>query len=176
MSIILIGYRGSGKTTLGGRLAARLGWGFADLDQRITAAAGLSIGEIFSRYGEGEFRAIESRQLEQIVKLKDHVISLGGGAVLAESNQTVIRGSGHTVVYLHADAAELHRRIIADPATADSRPGLTALGGSAEEVANLLGARLPIYRQLKHIELDVNSMPVDTLVETLHAQLRSSAQ
>ncbi len=168
MSIVLIGYRGSGKTTLGRTLAAELDWPFVDLDERIVQRAGMSITEIFQQHGEAGFRQWETGQLFEVLLLRNHIISLGGGAVLAEENRHAIIKSRHLVIYLKASAEELHRRIIADPATAAQRPGLTHLGGSVEEVRELLAKREPIYQQVKTIELDVNSAPIKDLVKQLH--------
>jgi shikimate kinase len=167
-SIILIGYRGSGKTTLGKQLAQRLGWPFVDLDVRITEQAGKTIREIFAQHGELKFRELETQHLLETLQLNSHVISLGGGAILAEANRKAIKASGHLVVYLKATPEELHRRILADPATAANRPGLTHLGGSVEEVRTLLTLREPLYSDVKNIELDVSSASVDTLAEQLH--------
>jgi shikimate kinase len=172
MSIVLIGYRGSGKTTLGRRLAEALRYSFVDLDERIVAAAGMSIREIFAHHGESGFRKLETAHLLDVVRLQDHVLSLGGGAVLAEENRWAIKASEHVVVYLKADAETLHRRIVADPATAASRPGLTHLGGNVDEVRTLLAQREPLYQELKHIELDVNTTTTDTLITELKALLR----
>jgi shikimate kinase len=168
MSLLLIGYRGSGKTTLGRRLAEQLHWSFVDLDEVIVEGAGMSIREIFAKQGEAGFRQMETQLLLEILQLKNHVISLGGGAILAEQNRQAIKSAGHTVVYLRAEPEVLHRRIIADPATAAQRPGLTHLAGNIDEVRQLLAYREPLYREVKNIELDVNSAPTEVLV----AQLR----
>src|ERR1039458_30229 len=125
MSVLLIVYRGSGKTTLGRRLAEELRWLFIDLDERIVQHAGMSIREIFARHGEPTFRQMETERLLEVVQLQNHVISLGGGVVLAEQNRRATNSAGHTLVYLRADPEVLHRRIVADPATTAQRPGLT---------------------------------------------------
>ena len=135
----------------------------------------MSIREIFAKQGESAFRQMETEHLLEVLRLKDHVISLGGGAILAEQNRRAIKTTGHTVVYLSAEPEVLHVRIIADPATAAQRPGLTHLGGSVDEVRSLLAHRQPLYRELKHIELDVNSAPTDTLVAQLKALLLASS-
>ena len=171
MSIVLIGYRGSGKTTLGKLLAGELGFAFVDLDQVIVQNAGRSIRDIFTDEGEAGFRKRETQALRNVLEKVDHVISLGGGAVLAEQNRLAIKGSGHTVVYLRAGAEELHRRINADPTTAAQRPSLTKLGGSVEEVRSLLQQREPIYQQLKTTELNVESNDLPTLVWQLIEKL-----
>jgi shikimate kinase len=167
MSILLIGYRGSGKTTLGRALAEHLKWPFIDQDQSITEQAGMSIRQIFEKHGEAHFRRLETEHLLALLRLKKHVISLGGGAVLADENRHAITNSGHSVVYLRADAEELHRRILADPITAEQRPGLTHLGGNIDEIRTLLAAREPIYEQLKTVELNVHRKTILHLLEEL---------
>jgi shikimate kinase len=167
VSILLIGYRGSGKTTLGSALAARLGWSFVDLDQRISQAAGMTIREIFQRHGQPHFRDLETLHLLQSLKLKNHVIALGGGAVLAKANQKAIAEARHPVVYLKAAAQELHRRILADPVTAQQRPSLTHLGGNVDEIRALLAEREPIYLSVKTVELNVQGKAIDELVDEL---------
>jgi shikimate kinase len=181
MSIVLIGYRGSGKTTLGRGLARELKWRFIDLDELIVQRVGFSIREIFEQQGEGVFRKAESDVLLDALGREDHVISLGGGAVLAEENRRAIANSGHVVIYLRAEPEELHRRIAADPLTAANRPGLTRLGGSVEEVRELLAQRGPIYQQVKTIELDVNAADTEALIRSLllklpHSQLKTNPQ
>jgi shikimate kinase len=99
------------------------------------------------------------------------VISLGGGAILAEANRRVIADSGHPVVYLKAEAEELHRRIVADPATAEQRPGLTYLGGSVEEVRQLLARRESLYQEVKTIQLEADKS-TDELIEQLKGHMK----
>lgn len=164
MSIVLIGYRGSGKTTIGRRLADRLWWKFVDSDEQIVARAGKTIREIFEQQGEEAFRDLEAQVVAEVLKLSDHVISLGGGAVLREANREAIKKSGHAVIYLKCDPAVLHERIAADTATAENRPALTNLGGSIEEIKQLLDAREPIYRQTMTAELDVTNQSIDDAV------------
>src|SRR4051794_9271902 len=87
MSIVLIGYRGSGKTTIGRKLADRLWQTFVDTDERIVARAGKSIREIFDQHGEAHFRQIEREVVGEAAKLVDHVIALGGGAPAHAENR-----------------------------------------------------------------------------------------
>jgi shikimate kinase len=159
------------NTTLGKQLADKLRWPFVDLDERIVEKAGMPIRDIFAQHGESGFRKMETQHLLDVIQLQNHVISLGGGAVLADENRLAIRSTNHHVVYLKATPEELHRRILADPATAAQRPGLTHLGGSVDEVRTLLAKRESLYQELKTIELDVNSLPADALVDRLQALL-----
>ena len=165
MSILLIGYRGSGKTTIGKRLADRLWQPFVDTDELIVRKAGKNIKQIFEEQGEAAFRDLEEQAVKEAVSLSEHVISLGGGSVLREANRQAIKNSGRPVIYLKCEPAELHKRIHADPATAETRPGLTHLGGSLEEITKLLTDREPLYREVKTAELDVTRLtPEDACV------------
>jgi shikimate kinase len=170
-NIVLIGYRGSGKTILGPKLAARLRLGFVDTDALIVGRAGKSIKEIFEREGEERFRDLESDAVTQVMGLADHVIALGGGALGRESNRQAIRAAQSRVVYLRCEPEELWRRIQADPQTAAMRPSLSHLAGSLEEVRHLLSRREPIYRQMKRHELDVTRLSPDEAVIQLAALL-----
>lgn len=165
MSIVLIGYRGSGKTTIGKRLADRLWQPFVDVDDLIVKKAGKNIKRIFEEEGEPAFRDLESQVVKDVCKLTDHVIGLGGGTLGREENRQAIRDAGHKVIYLRCEAGELHRRIQSDPQTADTRPNLTALGGGIDEITAMLAQREPLYRQVMHAELDVTHLtPEDAVV------------
>jgi shikimate kinase len=165
MSIALIGYRGSGKSTVGKRLADRLWHTFVDTDELIVKRAGKSIREIFESDGESKFRELESQVVSEVCKLPDHVIALGGGAVMREENRRAIKDAGLKVIYLKCDPEELLKRIESDPATAAARPSLTSLGGGIEEVRKILTEREPVYRSVMTGELDVTNLsPQDAVV------------
>lgn len=161
MSAILLGYRGSGKTTLGKKLADRLWQKFVDTDDLIVAAAGKSIREIFERDGEKRFRDLETEAVRKALGMSDHVIALGGGAVLREENRKLIKESGLKCVYLRCEPQVLLARIQSDPATAANRPHLTGLGGGIEEINKLLAEREPHYREIMTGELDVTNLTAD---------------
>ncbi|MDB5321591.1 MAG: shikimate kinase [Phycisphaerales bacterium] len=164
MSIVLIGYRGSGKTTTGQKLADRLWQDLVDTDKLIVKKAGKTIKEIFEQEGEQNFRNLESEVVREVVKLQDVVISMGGGAVLREENRQAIKESGHKVIYLKCEPTELHRRIEADEATSMMRPNLTQFGG-VEEIERVLAEREAIYREMKTAELDVTNLsPEEAMV------------
>jgi len=167
MSIFLVGYRGSGKTTVGLLLAGRLAKPFVDLDQQIVAMAEKSIKMIFAEDGEKYFRDLETQALLAAIQQPEQVIALGGGALIREENRAAIKAGGHQVVYLRCDASELVKRIAADPATAANRPNLTGLGGGLAEVQTLLAQREPIYRAVCHYEIDVTYLPATAVAEEL---------
>ena len=168
MVVTLIGYRGSGKTTVGRLLAERLGWGFVDCDERIVAFAGKTIREMFEEEGgETNFRNIETLVVLDLMDLKQHVISLGGGAILRSENRSEITSRSHAIIYLQADPEELHHRIHADTATAANRPALTKLGGGIEEIRSVLAAREPIYRQVMTAEVNVTQQTPEQVVDEI---------
>lgn len=163
MGLILIGYRGSGKTTIGRKLASRLWWKFVDTDALIVQSAGKSIKEIFEQDGEPHFRALETVAVQTACGLQDHIIALGGGAVMKEENRAIIKSSGHKIAYLRCTPEVLLQRIQSDTATLLNRPNLSALGG-IKEIENLLGQREPLYRELQSFELDVTNLTPDEAV------------
>jgi shikimate kinase len=165
MSTVLIGYRGCGKSTIGQKLADHLWLKFADTDTIITTKAGKSIKEIFDSGGEAAFRDLEGEAVQEVAKLQDHVIALGGGAALREENRRVIKEAGHRVIYLKCEPAELLKRINSDPLTGELRPHLTALGGGIDEINKVLAEREPIYRQMADAELEVTYLePAEAMV------------
>ncbi len=164
MSIVLIGYRGSGKSSIGQKLADRLWQDFVDIDDLIVERAGKSIKEIFEQDGEPAFRVIETGVVREVARLEEVVISLGGGTVLKEENRAALTAGGHKIIYLRCEAETLHARIHADTKSALTRPSLTALGGSLEEVQQMLAIREPLYRSIMTAELDVTNLTVEEAV------------
>lgn len=149
----LIGYRGTGKSTVGKILAERLNRRFLDADLEIEARAGRSIPEIFAVSGEPAFRDWEERTLRELVR--DHpggILATGGGAVMRPANRALLLKHG-LVVWLKADADELARRLSADPRQGAARPALTPAGTIAE-IGSLLEARSPSYAELAHRVID----------------------
>jgi shikimate kinase len=153
--VILVGYRGSGKTTVGRLLAAHLGWDFADADDLIEATAGKSIAEIFAAEGEAGFRNREAAALGELCQRERLVLATGGGAVLRPANRELLRAAGF-IAWLTAHPETAWARLQRDPATAARRPNLTATGG-VEEVRNLIAAREPLYRELAHFVADADA-------------------
>ena len=173
MTLILIGYRGSGKTTVGEALARRLGLNFLDIDQEITRQTRQTIRQIFQQRGESGFRDLECQAIAEALRLDDHVIAVGGGALGREENRRLLQSSGHAVVFLQCRPEELLRRIQADPATADNRPSLTDLGGGIEEIQKLLSQREPIYRLVMTAELDVTALTPEQAVSQIAQMLQT---
>ena len=167
MSIVLIGYRGSGKTTLGQLLAQRLNRPFLDTDDWITRRAGCSIADIFARHGETHFRQIEHEAVLHAAQQSNHVIALGGGALHPPANRHAFAAPDHRIVYLRCEPHELLRRIQADAARGHARPPLTAHGGNLEEIRQVLAEREPIWREVMTHQLNVTSLSPEQAADAL---------
>lgn len=168
-NIILIGYRGSGKTTVARTLATRLGWTGVDADELIEARAGRSIRDIFDQDGEAGFRRLEADIIREVCSSPRQVISVGGGAVLSPVNRGVLRQAGFCV-WLTAPPEELERRIQADARTTATRPALTAYN-AAEEIRRLLQEREPLYASLADHVVNTAGQPVDDVADAILRRL-----
>lgn len=155
MNLILVGYRGSGKSTIGTILAKRLGWSFLDLDTLVAQRAGLTISQIFAQEGQTAFRQRERDAFFSLRKFKNHVIALGGGAPLDPDIRTLAKRMGK-VVWLRAPAVILWTRINRDQQSPNDRPDLTEAGGLTE-VEALLPQREPLYRSAANHTVDTFS-------------------
>ncbi len=161
MRLVLVGLRGSGKTSAGIEAAARIGAAFVDLDQRIEAR-GRTIPQIFAEAGEAGFRALEREVIAELQPPDPAVIATGGGAVLHPENRARLRQLG-TVVYLAAEPAVLAARV------ADSdRPPLVD-GGPEAEARTLLSIRDPLYREVADHVVPTDSLSVAEVAARLVA-------
>lgn len=139
-AVFLVGFMGSGKSSLGQELARRLHWEFVDLDARIEARQGQSISEIFQKQGEPEFRLAETAALRELTESleRNSVVALGGGAFAQEKNRELLRH--WPSVFLEAPVDELWQR------SSDDKQG-RPLRRDREQFARLYADRLPFYRQ-----------------------------
>lgn len=152
-AIVLVGYRGCGKTTIGTALATALGWPFVDADRILERRAGRPIGRIFADDGEGAFRDREEAVLGDLLATPaPWVLATGGGAVLREANRKALVASPAAVVYLHAAPAVLAARLAAD---AGDRPSLTGKPVD-QEVEEVLAVRDPLYRAVASRVVEVD--------------------
>ncbi len=163
--IYLIGFMGSGKSTIGRNLANKLGWSFVDIDRKIEATTGKTIPEIFSECGEEWFRNVESEVLRSVGSLSYTVISTGGGAPCHGDNMDYMIETGLTI-YLKMSAEQLKRRLAN---SSGERPLLKGLTGEKllEYIRNKLAEREKWYCRA---EMTVNSM--DTGYSVLLPMLR----
>ncbi|MEK6643361.1 MAG: shikimate kinase [Planctomycetota bacterium] len=165
MNLLLIGHRGSGKSTVGQLLATRLDYRFTDTDEIIIEQSGRTIADIFARDGEQAFRRMEKKVLESLRKAQSRVISLGGGSVMDPDNRVLVRRLGK-VVWLRAPAAVLWSRISKDPHTSRTRPNLTASGGLAE-VESVLEEREPVYQSIANQIIDTMTMTSEEVADSI---------
>lgn len=165
MILSLIGYRGSGKSTVAAILAQRLGWAWVDSDREIVRRTGKPIREIFATDGEAAFRALERQVLSELLSRDDLVLATGGGAILNEDTRNQMKSAGPTV-WLTASIDTLTGRLAGDSNTTDDRPNLTDVGGRAE-IESMLNERNPIYEECADITLPTD----DTDPETLAGQI-----
>ncbi|MFK7840935.1 MAG: shikimate kinase [Sphingorhabdus sp.] len=159
-SIVLVGLMGVGKTTVGRRLAKRLGLGFADADEEIERAAGLTVEEIFSRFGEDYFRDGERRVIARLMEGKRQVIATGGGAFMNDDTRALILEQA-TAIWLDADLDTLVKRV----SRRNTRPLLKS-GDPAKILADLAAERNPVY-STAHIHVTGNDSPHETTVEKI---------
>ena len=173
MNLFLIGYRGSGKTTVAAALAGELGWPWIDADAELERRAGKSIKQIFDDGGEPAFRDLESAVVADLAQRDQYVIALGGGAVLREQNRKALQGRG-CVVWLRASPDTLAARIAADATTAERRPNLTGQGGLVE-IRELLAVRTPIYEACADVTIDADGRTPAEIVREIVALLPADA-
>jgi shikimate kinase len=166
--LALIGYRGTGKSTVGRILAERLDRTFVDADLEIASQAGCSIPAIFAAWGEPGFRDREERVLAEITRSHPAaILATGGGAVLREANRRRIAGFGF-VVWLRAHPAELSRRLQADRRGLADRPALT-LAGTLAEIDQVLEARSPLYRGLADLTIETDGKSPHEIADSILA-------
>lgn len=149
-NIVLIGFMGSGKTTVGRELQQRLGYPLVDMDQVIEQRAGKPITAIFADDGESVFRDMETELLRELTDpdAPQRIISTGGGVVMREENQQLLRALGY-VVWLQAPAEVILERTGKNR----SRP-LLQTEDPSEVIQRLMQTRLPLYQETAHLKLD----------------------
>ena len=157
-SIVLVGMMGAGKSSVGRRLAARLGVSFVDADTEIESAAGMSIAEIFAKHGEGYFRSGEARVIARLLDNGPQVLATGGGSVMDQKTRDLIHIKGVSV-WLKADLDVLLKRT----KRRNDRP-------LAEKIKDLLPMREPVYA-LSDIVVQSRDEPHETIVEEIIAKL-----
>ncbi|MFD5093635.1 shikimate kinase [Amycolatopsis thailandensis] len=155
---VIIGPPGSGKSTVGPALAARLGLAFRDSDDDIVASAGKPITDIFAEEGEPAFRALEEKMVAKALAEHEGVLSLGGGAPITPSTRE--RLAGHTVIFLNVGMAAGVQRA----GLSTARPLLAGVNPRATYKA-LLDARLPVYREVAAFEIETDRLTADEVVD-----------
>jgi shikimate kinase len=164
-SIVLVGMMGSGKSSIGRRLAARIGIPFVDADAEIEKAAGMSISDIFAERGEAEFRSGEARVIRRLLQGGPQVLSTGGGAFMDADTRAVIAASGISI-WLNAEFEVLMKRI----RRRHDRP-LLRTPDPAATLRKLMAEREPTYA-LADLIIESRDEPHEKIVEDIVRALR----
>ncbi len=168
--ITLIGYRGSGKSTIAAGLADVLGSSWVDADDVLEADVGMTIAAFIATRGEPAFRDLETTLLRRLLAAEQGVLATGGGVVLRNENRSLLRAAARPVVWLTAPASVIRARLAADPTTAHRRPALSG-GDVLDEVATALATREPLYREAADAVIDVSTAPPAEIVARIIAWL-----
>ncbi len=162
--VYLTGFMGAGKSAIGRRLAAALGWEFIDLDERVEETAGLPIAVLFERRGEDGFRALERTELTATLRRTRVVVATGAGALAQPGALELLRGRG-LIIWLKLPFAELAQRV--EAAGTGARP----LYGDRRRARQLYRERLPFYRQADLVLAVDGGQSIETIVRRLVAEL-----
>ena len=165
MNLVMIGYRCTGKSTVGRRLAARLKMRFVDTDDLIEERQRTSVRDMVKARGWDYFRALEKQVIAGISTDDGLVIALGGGAVLDPQNVMAVKKNG-LLIWLKADSKTLLRRMNEDSRTFSQRPTLTGWGAS-EEIEEVIATREPFYQRASEFCFDTSALDVEAVVEKI---------
>lgn len=159
-NIVLTGFMGTGKSSIGRRLARELHLKFIDTDGLIEKEAGKSIAQIFAEHGEGYFRKLESKAIEDVASKANVIIATGGGAIVNPENLEALKKNG-IVICLTASIDSILARV----GSGDERP-LLSEGGKREAISNLLKQREPFYKKADFI-IDTTAKSTKEVVEEI---------
>ena len=171
LNLVLIGYRATGKTSVGARLAEVLQRPFVDLDQVLVREAGRSVADIVAQGGWAEFRRLEKELVARYRDAQGLVLATGGGVVLDPDNVAALRENG-IIIWLRADPAAIQARLAQDQPRDANRPSLTG-GDTIREVLTVLEARAPLYQAAAQISIDTTHRSVSQVMKLVLAALKS---
>ena len=163
--IVLIGLPGSGKSSVGRRLARKLDLPFIDADAAIEQRVGISIRDYFERNGEPAFRDVEQVVLQELLTVQSTVLATGGGAVLRDVNREVLHRDGY-VIYLRSSPEDLLTRL-----RHDTKRPLLQVADPLSRLRDLHALRDPLYREIAHAVIDTGRPSVAGLVHTIVSRL-----
>lgn len=165
-NVILIGFMGCGKSTVGIKLSYRLRRSMLDTDKMIEKEEGRTISEIFATEGENYFRDLETRCLKKLIAtVNNQIISVGGGLPVREENHALLKKLGK-VVYLRANAETIYERVKHDT----SRPLLQG-ENPQEKIRTLMNQRADVYEKAADVIIDVDDKDFDTILDEIAASL-----
>jgi len=170
-NLVLIGYRGTGKTSVGARLAEVLQRPFVDLDQVLVSEAGRSVADIVAQGGWAEFRRLEKQLVARYRNTRGLVLATGGGVVLDPNNVAALRENG-ILIWLTADPAAIQTRLAQDQPRDANRPSLTG-EDAIREAAAVAEERAPLYLAAAQISVDTTHRTVGQVVKLVLEALES---
>ena len=162
-SIVICGFMGCGKSTIGSLLARKMGMAFVDMDSYIEKKEGKSVSEIFEQSGEEHFRMLEREAAKELSGKKGLVIATGGGTLTFRENVDTLRKSGN-IVLLDIPVEVVEERLKYDT----TRP-LLARPDKSEAIRELYNKRLPLYRYAADISVDASNSPMQVCMEIMSA-------
>lgn len=163
---VIVGAPGAGKSTVGRRLAGRLGVDFADTDTLVEDRAGKPVADIFVSDGEAAFREMEREEIDHALRTFDGVLALGGGAVLDDTTRAALRDQ--RVVWLQVDLTNATQRVGLNSA----RPLL--LGNVRGTMLMMLEARTPLYQEIADYRIETSGRTVKEVVNEAESMLKDS--
>jgi shikimate kinase len=168
-NVFLIGYRCTGKTSVGKLLSKKLGWPFIDTDSLLVSDSGQSIKEIVETHGWQTFRKMEHAIIKEVCCLDRRIVATGGGAVLNADNVKLMKKRGN-LVWLRATPKTIRKRMMQDTDTDAFRPALT-LKDSMNEIEETLLKRDPCYRQAMDFFVDTDGRQINEVCDIIMQQL-----
>lgn len=172
VNISLIGFRATGKSTVGKILAEGLGWRFIDMDELLSESFGMNISDWVRDHGWEPFREAESQLLETLAGQEGIVLATGGGAILRPTNRETLKKRFFNV-WLRASAAVLFQRLAGDPKTHSNRPALTSLS-LRDEIESALREREQFYEETADLEMDTEESTAAELALSIRAVMEKN--
>ncbi|SCH10408.1 MULTISPECIES: shikimate kinase [unclassified Romboutsia] len=163
MKLILIGLMGSGKTTIGKELSIKLGYKFIDMDDEIEKSEGMTIVEIFEKYGEKKFRDLETDLLKKIILQDDVIISTGGGIIKEKINRELLKEQ-ENVIFLDGNITTLINHLSFE---CEKRPLLKNTDDLYKKIEELLKERYEKYKESSRIKIDINNKNINEVVSQI---------
>ena len=166
MNIVLIGMRGSGKSTVAKLLAKKLAKHFYDMDSLLVKKVGMALPEFVNKYDWELFRDKESEIADEISSMADAVIATGGGVILRQKNVDALKKNG-TFVFLKTSVEQMLKRI----GNAKNRPSLTSKKSLKEEIEQVWKERKSLYEQAADVTIDTDNKTLDEIIEEIIKKL-----
>jgi shikimate kinase len=169
-NVFLIGYRCTGKSSVGKLLGARLDRSFSDTDSLVVSENGMSIREIVNSRGWEAFRRMEHMALQQVCTANRRVVATGGGIVLDVDNVNLMKRSG-TIIWLRASPETIKSRMLQDRESETLRPALTTTD-NISEIEKTMAKRAPLYRDAMDFSVDTDNVRLDSITDFIIENLK----